>query len=146
MCGIVGYVGFKNATDVLIDGLRRLEYRGYDSAGVAVKTNGNLEVRKKAGKRLSISSRARSRTSAHDSPKGGTIPRRDKIKPTIACSGNPERFAALVHERILEKSGDLLGLDVVENEAVHDDLAVLQSDARSRPLLSVKNMLFYRLY
>ncbi len=50
MCGIVGYVGFKNTTDVLIDGLRRLEYRGYDSAGVAVKTNGRLEVRKKAGK------------------------------------------------------------------------------------------------
>ena len=50
MCGIVGYVGYRNAGDVLIDGLRRLEYRGYDSAGIAVKTNGRLELRKKAGK------------------------------------------------------------------------------------------------
>jgi len=50
MCGIVGYVGFRNATDVLLEGLRRLEYRGYDSAGVAVKVNGHLEVVKKAGK------------------------------------------------------------------------------------------------
>ncbi len=50
MCGIVGYIGFRNATDVLIDGLRRLEYRGYDSAGVAIKANGRLHVTKKAGK------------------------------------------------------------------------------------------------
>ncbi|MER3555594.1 MAG: glutamine--fructose-6-phosphate transaminase (isomerizing) [Meiothermus sp.] len=50
MCGIVGYVGFREATDVLLEGLRRLEYRGYDSAGVAVKVNGHLEVIKKAGK------------------------------------------------------------------------------------------------
>ncbi|WP_026234831.1 glutamine--fructose-6-phosphate transaminase (isomerizing) [Calidithermus timidus] len=50
MCGIVGYVGFRNATDVLMEGLKRLEYRGYDSAGVAVKVGGRLEVIKKAGK------------------------------------------------------------------------------------------------
>ncbi|WP_027891291.1 glutamine--fructose-6-phosphate transaminase (isomerizing) [Calidithermus chliarophilus] len=50
MCGIVGYVGFRNATDVLMEGLKRLEYRGYDSAGVAVKVGGRLEVLKKAGK------------------------------------------------------------------------------------------------
>lgn len=40
MCGIVGYVGSGNATEFLIDGLRRLEYRGYDSAGIAVYENG----------------------------------------------------------------------------------------------------------
>jgi glutamine---fructose-6-phosphate transaminase (isomerizing) len=50
MCGIVGYIGQRNATDVLIDGLSKLEYRGYDSAGVAVNTGGKLEVRKNAGK------------------------------------------------------------------------------------------------
>lgn len=50
MCGIVGYIGFRNATDVLIDGLRRLEYRGYDSAGVAVRTPEGLRVVKRAGK------------------------------------------------------------------------------------------------
>jgi glutamine---fructose-6-phosphate transaminase (isomerizing) len=37
MCGIVGYVGAREATDVLVGGLRRLEYRGYDSAGVAIQ-------------------------------------------------------------------------------------------------------------
>ncbi len=50
MCGIVGYVGTRNATDVLISGLSKLEYRGYDSAGVAVNTGTQLEVRKNAGK------------------------------------------------------------------------------------------------
>jgi glucosamine--fructose-6-phosphate aminotransferase (isomerizing) len=50
MCGIVGYVGGKPALDVVIEGLRRLEYRGYDSAGVAVLAHGRLEGRKKAGK------------------------------------------------------------------------------------------------
>ncbi len=50
MCGIVGYVGSKQALSVVVDGLRRLEYRGYDSAGVAVVSDEKLEVRKKAGK------------------------------------------------------------------------------------------------
>ncbi len=50
MCGIIGYVGPRQAVDVIISGLRRLEYRGYDSAGVAVEADGHLEWRKKAGK------------------------------------------------------------------------------------------------
>ncbi len=50
MCGIVGYVGAQNALDVVIAGLKRLEYRGYDSAGVAVLADGGLAAAKKAGK------------------------------------------------------------------------------------------------
>ena len=50
MCGIVGYVGGKPALDVVLEGLRRLEYRGYDSAGVAMLAGGVLNGRKKAGK------------------------------------------------------------------------------------------------
>lgn len=50
MCGIVGYVGGKQAVDVVVDGLRRLEYRGYDSAGVALVVDGTIESRKKSGK------------------------------------------------------------------------------------------------
>jgi len=50
MCGIVGYVGRREAPDVLISGLKRLEYRGYDSAGMAVVCDGNLELLKCAGK------------------------------------------------------------------------------------------------
>jgi glucosamine--fructose-6-phosphate aminotransferase (isomerizing) len=50
MCGIVGYVGHQEATDVLLDGLRRLEYRGYDSAGVAVPQDGHLVTCRAEGK------------------------------------------------------------------------------------------------
>src|SRR3954464_2290833 len=49
-CGMVGYVGAQPAVDVVVEGLRRLEYRGYDSAGVAVVHDGRLTVRKRAGK------------------------------------------------------------------------------------------------
>src|SRR5712671_2062198 len=50
MCGIVGYVGRAEAAPILLDGLRRLEYRGYDSAGVTVVDRGHLETRKCAGR------------------------------------------------------------------------------------------------
>ncbi len=50
MCGIIGYVGKKSASPILLEGLRRLEYRGYDSAGVAVLGKSGLVVRKKLGK------------------------------------------------------------------------------------------------
>jgi glucosamine--fructose-6-phosphate aminotransferase (isomerizing) len=50
MCGIIGYIGPKEVVPVLIDGLRRLEYRGYDSAGVAVVNSGDVELRRSAGK------------------------------------------------------------------------------------------------
>jgi glucosamine--fructose-6-phosphate aminotransferase (isomerizing) len=50
MCGIVGYAGHRQALDVVIGGLRRLEYRGYDSAGVAVVSGGRVSLRKRAGK------------------------------------------------------------------------------------------------
>ena len=50
MCGIIGYVGPQQAVSVIVEGLRRLEYRGYDSAGVAVGADGRIEWRKKAGK------------------------------------------------------------------------------------------------
>jgi len=50
MCGIVGYIGEQNATPIILNGLKRLEYRGYDSAGLAVLENGHIEVRRDAGK------------------------------------------------------------------------------------------------
>jgi glucosamine--fructose-6-phosphate aminotransferase (isomerizing) len=50
MCGIIGYVGKKSAGPILLEGLRRLEYRGYDSAGVALLDGGRLEIRKKTGR------------------------------------------------------------------------------------------------
>src|SRR5579863_2847781 len=51
MCGIVGYVGKKSVVPVILDGLRRMEYRGYDSAGIAVAGNeGGLQIRRAPGK------------------------------------------------------------------------------------------------
>jgi glucosamine--fructose-6-phosphate aminotransferase (isomerizing) len=50
MCGIVAYIGHKEAYPIIIKGLKRLEYRGYDSAGIAISNNGALSVYKKQGK------------------------------------------------------------------------------------------------
>ncbi|MEZ6130413.1 MAG: glutamine--fructose-6-phosphate transaminase (isomerizing) [Planctomycetaceae bacterium] len=50
MCGIVGYVGFRSVPELLLEGLHRLEYRGYDSAGIAVMSHGEISIRKKAGR------------------------------------------------------------------------------------------------
>lgn len=57
MCGIVGYIGTRNSQDVLLEGLSRLEYRGYDSAGIAVMTKQGLEIRKAEGRLANLAGR-----------------------------------------------------------------------------------------
>ncbi len=57
MCGIVGYVGKRSAQDVLLDGLEKLEYRGYDSAGVALAQDGGIRVVKSKGRLSALRSK-----------------------------------------------------------------------------------------
>ena len=54
MCGIIGYVGKKNAIPILIDGLKSLEYRGYDSAGIAYVNNNEIIIKKEKGKLINL--------------------------------------------------------------------------------------------
>ncbi|RMG76049.1 MAG: glutamine--fructose-6-phosphate transaminase (isomerizing) [Chloroflexi bacterium] len=67
MCGIVGYVGTKNATTIILNGLQRLEYRGYDSAGIAVINNNEIAIRRDVGKLNNLRARIES------SPIHGTV-------------------------------------------------------------------------
>ena len=108
MCGIVGYVGQKeDAIEVLIDGLRRLEYRGYDSAGVALLGSQGLEVRRAEGKLAALES------SLRESPLSGRI----GIGHTRwATHGKPSQrnahphragSVAVVHNGIIENYGEI---------------------------------------
>ena len=109
MCGIVGYVGPRVATQVLIDGLKRLEYRGYDSAGVALQNGKGIETRKAAGKIAALeaavlsdpiegtSGIAHTRWATHGAPN------ECNAHPHHDCTGT----IAVVHNGIIENFGVL---------------------------------------
>ena len=59
MCGIVGYIGTENAKDILLAGLEKLEYRGYDSAGIAMVSEGQLHTIKAKGKLYNLRNKLR---------------------------------------------------------------------------------------
>ncbi len=62
MCGIIGYIGKEPAVPILIEGLKKLEYRGYDSSGIAVLQDGKIEVRRAVGKLQNLETLLRSET------------------------------------------------------------------------------------
>jgi glucosamine--fructose-6-phosphate aminotransferase (isomerizing) len=109
MCGIVGYVGPKQATPLLIDGLKRLEYRGYDSAGVAVVVNGGLVVQKAAGKIATLESQltkailSGSTGIAHTRWATHGAPTTKNAHPHTDCAD----MVAIVHNGIVENSSAL---------------------------------------
>ena len=112
MCGIVGYVGPKSTLEVLLGGLRRLEYRGYDSAGVSViAPGGHLETRKKAGKLDNLIAEiegnpleeahigiGHTRWATHGAPTDGNA------HPHL---GGPESKLSLIHNGIIENFAEL---------------------------------------
>lgn len=109
MCGIVGYTGVQDAETVLIDGLRHLEYRGYDSAGVAIESDGALDVVCCKGKVSALASLL------ERDPKQGTCgightrwathgrPTQANAHPHTSCSGE----IAIVHNGIIENFAEL---------------------------------------
>jgi glutamine---fructose-6-phosphate transaminase (isomerizing) len=110
MCGIVGYVGPKNATPILIDGLARLEYRGYDSAGIAVISDrGALEVRKAAGNLQNLRTAVAVAEPAGYAGIGHTRwathgrPNDTNAHPHSDCTGN----VTVVHNGIIENYAEL---------------------------------------
>ncbi|MBA3656194.1 MAG: glutamine--fructose-6-phosphate transaminase (isomerizing) [Gemmatimonadaceae bacterium] len=109
MCGIVGYIGEKGATPLLIEGLKRLEYRGYDSAGVAVMNGGGVETRKAAGK-ISRLEAAIAATPVHGNlgiahTRWATHgqPNECNAHPHVDCKGH----IAVVHNGIIENATTL---------------------------------------
>lgn len=113
MCGIVGYIGFREAYPILIQGLKRLEYRGYDSAGVALINGDNvINVYKEKGKVCNLEDIARSRDTsgnigiAHTRWATHGEPSALNAHPQVSQSGN----LALVHNGIIENYASLKAL------------------------------------
>jgi glutamine---fructose-6-phosphate transaminase (isomerizing) len=109
MCGIIGYIGPKEVVPVLIEGLRRLEYRGYDSAGVAVVHNGCVDLRRSAGKLSNLETVIGSAPLVGDYGVGHTRwathgrPTEENAHPHRDCTGK----IVVVHNGIIENYLDL---------------------------------------
>ena len=109
MCGIIGYIGSKDVVPVLIDGLRRLEYRGYDSAGIALIQEGQVEVRRSAGKLSHLEDVVRTQPVSGTYGVGHTRwathgrPTEENAHPHRDCTGQ----IVVVHNGIIENYLDL---------------------------------------
>ena len=117
MCGIVGYVGPRDAAPILIEGLRRLEYRGYDSAGIAVLTDdGTVFIEKKAGKLNNLTDHLNGDAPAGHPGIGHTRwathgrPNDTNAHPHVDCTGK----LALIHNGIIENYAEIKARLVAE--------------------------------
>ncbi|MBN1142754.1 MAG: glutamine--fructose-6-phosphate transaminase (isomerizing) [Deltaproteobacteria bacterium] len=107
MCGIVGYTGAKTAAEIIIEGLRRLEYRGYDSAGIATLCEGRLEIRRAQGKLKNLENALREQPISGCCGIGHT--RWATHGPPSETNAHPHRSGGvvLVHNGIIENYLDL---------------------------------------
>ena len=109
MCGIVGYVGERNATEVIMDGLRRLEYRGYDSAGLAVLDGASLVIRRSPGKIANLEARLEREPVSGSTGLGHTRwathgrPSEGNSHPHADCTGG----LVVVHNGIIENYAEM---------------------------------------
>ena len=109
MCGIIGYVGPKSAPAIILEGLRRLEYRGYDSAGICILNNGEFELRKKAGRINDLAALLQKQPAKGNTGIGHTRwathgpPTDQNAHPHLDQSGN----IALVHNGVIENHQQL---------------------------------------
>jgi glucosamine--fructose-6-phosphate aminotransferase (isomerizing) len=155
MCGIVGYVGPRPALDVIVEGLRRLEYRGYDSAGVAIIGGGQLQIAKKAGrienldKELSTSSITGSTGMGHTRWATHGPPNDRNAHPHTDASGR----IAVVHNGIIENFAQLrdelerVGVELVSetDTEVVAHLVAGQLDAQGGSLVDAVRVVCRRL-
>src|SRR6266699_2852935 len=142
MCGIIGYIGSKEVVPVLIEGLRRLEYRGYDSAGVAVVRSGAVDLRRSAGKLSNLEQVitlhpisgdygvGHTRWATHGRPtEENAHPHRDCTgKIVVVHNGIIENYLDLKHElqaqghRFVTETDTEIVAHMVEREMTHDGL------------------------
>ncbi len=151
MCGIIGYVGPRSAETVVIDGLRRMEYRGYDSAGIAVLDAGAIALRKKAGKLVNLETEleidpipeshvgiGHTRWATHGAPNDANAHPHVSTNGRVALvhNGIIENFASLRAEAIAtgavfasetdsEAAAQLLGLEVAAGAGLADAMRTI---------------------
>jgi glutamine---fructose-6-phosphate transaminase (isomerizing) len=107
MCGIVGVIGRENASELLIDGLRRLEYRGYDSAGVATLVNGKIERRRAPGKIANLAARVAQEPLAGSTGIAHTRWATHGVPNEVNAHPHSDGHVAVVHNGIIENFQEL---------------------------------------
>jgi glucosamine--fructose-6-phosphate aminotransferase (isomerizing) len=123
LCGIIGYVGSKDVLPLLLEGLKRLEYRGYDSAGVALQSNGTVAVEKVAGKISALEDRLAEVDLKGTSGIGHTrwathgVPNQTNAHPHVDCASK----VALVHNGIIENCNVLRDMLKKEGHSFRTD-------------------------